>query len=430
MKNFGISAVSAIDPILLISLSTLVINFAGSDTIVEKYKIYLRNNRKKNLILLLTFLPAFLLYDIVLRNLKIDSILGKFISLLQNWYPGNQIFMDGMWQGRQFKCSELFDIYSDQKCIPGKYNYPALYKIFPSWFGSNLSIYAAIVILCMGILAFSLNRIIEIPAFLFAIFVFSPSVFFLLDRANFESISALSLLATSIYASKLNIEESVRKKIKYLLLSSLFFIIFVLTKFFGVLLAVPLIIFSKGMIQKYWIIFSSAMVSLTLFVLEFKKGVANAPNPSVSSLGMVSIAHDLTGLPIIFLIYTITVMYLFRKKFFQLIKMAWNASNFKSLNTGFSLESILLVFVLCWILTDNVFYRAVLVAPYLLYRACTTNFVYYTYILVSISYFSTFTLVANFSCILLFIESLSHLKKSGIFEWKRYRILRFLHLNF
>jgi hypothetical protein len=418
MNNLGLNVISVLDPILLILLATIAINFSRPKTIAEDSKIYLQISRKKNSILLLIFIPVFLLYDLILRNLNIDSLLGKFISLLQNWYPGKQIFMDGMWQGRQFKCSELFDIYSDQNCIPGKYNYPALYKIFPSWFGSNLFIYALIVIFCMGILAFSLNKIVEIPASLLAIFVFSPSVFFLLDRANFESISALSLLVVSIYASKLNLEKSSGKKIKFLVISSLFFLIFVLTKFFGILLAVPLIIFSKGYIRKYWIVFSAAMVSLTLFVLEFRKGIANAPNPSRSSLGLISIVHDLTELPIVFLIYTFILIFMFRKKFLLLIEMAWNASNFKSANKGFSLETILIVFVLCWILTDNVFYRAVLIAPYLIYKACTTNFIYYTYILVSISYFSTFTLLSNFSCLLLLVELLSHLKKSSIFERK------------
>jgi hypothetical protein len=411
MNNLGLNVISILDPILLISLATIAINFSRPNEIVEDSPIYLRISRRKNSILLLTFIPMFLLYDSILRSLNIDSLLGKFISLLQNWYPGKQIFMDGMWQGRQFKCSELFDIYSDQNCIPGKYNYPALYKIFPSWFGSNLFIYALIVILCMGILAISLNKIVEIPVSLLAIFVFSPSVFFLLDRANFESISALSLLVVSIYASKLNLEKSSGKKIKYLVISTFFFLIFVLTKFFGILVAVPLIIFSKGYIRKYWIVFSAAMVSLTLFVLEFRKGIANAPNPSRSSLGLISIVHDLTELPIVFLIYTFILIFMFQKKFLLLIEMAWNASNFKSSNKAFSLETILIVFVLCWILTDNVFYRAVLIAPYLIYKACTINFIYYTYILVSISYFSTFTLVSNFSCILLLVESLSHLKK-------------------
>jgi len=419
MNNIGVTFTKILDPLIIGLFSYLFLT--KWQTFIKKYNFrFLKKKYNKiNIFLIIIFIPFFLIYDYFLRHVSTTSFLGKFISLFQNWYPGRQLFMDGMWQGRQFKCSLIYDIYSDQQCIPGKYNYPALYKFLPTWFGSNLFIYALVVIVSMIIMIIYLNKVITIPSSLVFIFLFSPATLFLLDRANFESISAITLLIASIYSYHLNLvsEKSIRNR--YLILTSICFFIFICTKFFGILLAIPLIIASKFIIRIYWLVFSTIMFSFTVFVLEFKKGIANAPTPSASSLGLLSAIHNFRDLSINIFIYSLFFIILARNYLINLIKIAWVKGITLDINSKDNMMlPVLTVFVSCWILTENVFYRAVLIAPYLIYKACVSDLGYYTFILLGISYLSAFPFTSNFACMLLFIECFGIYKSSMTFRKK------------
>ena len=338
-----------------------------------------------------------------LRQIPIQSLPGKVISLLQNYYPYETWFWDGIGQSKQFYCSTQVDIYLDGSCIGPLYNYPAIYKYFPSSLSNFSWVSVTSVFICWILISAYLIHRSQITLLGFTLLSFSPALFFTYERANWETLVAFFLLLGSwaIWKSSVYAEDSSGKY--YFALSILCLTLLVMLKFFGILFAIAMFFLVDSRLKRYIVIFCAVTLSLwTYFELELIKGLKNGPTPGTSSLGLRSLLKYWEfnfGFVLAFL-----TIFLLRKKILGLIRRSLVLGQILYTNRlQVPLLGSLFVYNATWLLTSNVFYRALLISPLILMIVRYETKLFIMGIFLSINYLTPFTTVANFASFLLLV---------------------------
>jgi hypothetical protein len=253
---------------------------------------------------------------------------------------------------------------------------------------------------------------------------FSPALFFTYERANWETLVAFFLIAGSWAIWKSNLLTKKSSSNLFFIISILCLISLVMLKFFGILFAISIFFLVDSRFKRYVVIFSGIMLSLwTYFELELIKGLENGPTPGTSSLGLKSLLQYWTfnyGFAFAFL-----TIFLLRKQIYGLIKRSLNLG--ESLYTNrlrVPLLGTIFVYNVTWLLTSNVFYRAILISPLLLMIVKYEAKLYVLGIFFAINYLSPFTTVANFASVLLLIVN-----AGIIFAWMKHTFPRFAKLG-
>lgn len=348
-------------------------------------------------------LIIFFAWITALRQIPIQSLPGKVISLLQNYYPYETWFWDGIGQSKQFYCSTQVDIYLDGSCIGPLYNYPAIYKYFPASLSDFSWVSVASVFFCWILISAYLIHGSQITLLGFTLLSFSPALFFTYERANWETLVAFFLLVGSwaIWKSSVNAKETSSNY--YFALSILCLTLLVMLKFFGILFAIAMFFLVDSRRKRYTVIVCAVILSLwTYFELELIKGLKNGPTPGTSSLGLRSLLKY-WEFNFGFVLAFLTIFFL-RKQIFELIKRSLDLGQVLYINRlQVPLLGTLFVYNATWLLTSNVFYRALLISPLVLMLVRYETKLFVMGIFLSINYLTPFTTVANFASFLLLV---------------------------
>lgn len=342
----------------------------------------------------------------LLRQIPIESLFGRIVSLLQNYYPYDSWFWDGIGQSKQFYCSTQVDIYLDGSCIGPLYNYPAIYKYFPASLSNYSWVSVTSVFVCWILISAFLIHRSQITLLGFTLISFSPALFFTYERANWETLVAFFLLLGSWALWKSNVLAKTSSRNFCFILSILCLVSLVMLKFFGILFAISMFFLVDSRLKRYIVILCGVILSLwTYFELELIKGLNNGPTPGTSSLGLKSLLKY-WEFNFGFIIAFLTIV-LFRKQICDLIKRSLNLGHVLYLNRlQVPLLGTLFVYNATWLLTSNVFYRALLISPLLLMITRYESKLFLMGIFLSLNYLTPFTTVANFASFLLLIVNI------------------------
>jgi len=369
-------------------------------------------------------LITFFAWIAVLRQIPIQSFFGRIISLLQNYYPYDSWFWDGIGQSKQFYCSTQVDIYLDGSCIGPLYNYPAIYKYFPASLSNFSWVSVTSVFVCWILVSAYLIHRSQITLLGFTLMSFSPALFFTYERANWETLVAFFLIMGSWAIWKSNVIVKALSRNLYFALSILCLVLLVMLKFFGILFAISIFFLIDSRLKRYVVVLSAVILALwTYFDLELVKGLNNGPTPGTSSLGLKSLLNYWEfnfGFAFAFL-----TIVMFRKQILDLIKRSLDLGRILYINRfQVPLLGTLFVYNATWLLTSNVFYRALLISPLLLMIVKYETKLFVMGIFLSINYLTPLTTVANFASFLLLIVNVGI-----IIEWAKIVSPRFAKLS-
>ena len=427
MDNLGLKSAQILDFLIFSSWIFLLSKrqFLGFLRSEKKNSIINRKVTVKSGYCVLSLsLITFFAWIAVLRQIPIQSFFGRIISLLQNYYPYDSWFWDGIGQSKQFYCSTQVDIYLDGSCIGPLYNYPAIYKYFPASLSNFSWVSVTSVFVCWILVSAYLIHRSQITLLGFTLMSFSPALFFTYERANWETLVAFFLIMGSWAIWKSNVIVKALSRNLYFALSILCLVLLVMLKFFGILFAISIFFLIDSRLKRYVVVLSAVILALwTYFDLELVKGLNNGPTPGTSSLGLKSLLNYWEfnfGFAFAFL-----TIVMFRKQILDLIKRSLDLGRILYINRfQVPLLGTLFVYNATWLLTSNVFYRALLISPLLLMIVKYETKLFVMGIFLSINYLTPLTTVANFASFLLLIVNVGI-----IIEWAKIVSPRFAKLS-
>ena len=382
---------------------------------------FLQNRRKAHIFS--SFLYATLvlfssyIYVILLRainnKLKIFSVLYKFLSLFQNWWPSKEMWLDSNIISHSVSCGKYVDLYKPNKCFGFLWNYPALYKYLPNFVGWHPGLLQFLAIFGAFITYFFAFYLSNYRIFITLLFLLSPGFLFAFERANLEYWVLIFCLIASFLFQKIQNDHNVLKSTRFLILFSFFLVLLIglLIKFYPIGLIV--IFFSMSSLK--WLKYLLSMVLLLyLFIsikyLDLLKFYPNAPSPHRHSYGLNTLVSAFINLNFTEVCVAVIIIYFFLNVGLAdiglLFKKLDETAYRLDLNDAVFLPSILLFFGV-FLLGGNTLYRSILLLPSIFLSSEFVSNRFIMLLSVIVAWTSPFDFISNITIIILFIFTLT-----------------------
>lgn len=339
-----------------------------------------------------------------LRNNGSSGTVHKFVSYFYNWFPAQERWLDTKILYDSVSCSKQYNLFESNPCFTFLWNYPTFYTLIPQELNHFIFfISLAILPITIFFVYFVLNQ--RRTNTLVLLFWISPPVLFLIERANFEGLIVLSLIiAERAFFRFQNTKNS--WKFVFLAIFSLLITLATTIKFYPIAILLYFFFVAKKSSEKFFVVSLFLLnLILSVTVLNFLSFVGNAPSPDGKALGLKVFLRNIAESPLEFALLTTVII----------LSAYFPKRNLKNLNTYINSFycrdtlglSLVVLFLCTWVVGGNTQYRLILLAPFFLCTGFQKGFSNEApLIFLMICYTTTWPLLSNLLCLVLFIPIL------------------------
>ena len=353
-----------------LSIFLIFVNLGISDytKILRKGK----RNIKKSLMITVVFSGLVLVYILLLRGIDTRAnlnIFKKFISLFQNWWPANEMWLDSNIISKSIVCGKKVNLYEPNECFGFLWNYPALFKYLPieigshRWIIQSFSLLGAFTATILFVHFTKFNLLITLS------FIFSPGFVFAIERANLEFLVVLLSMLSGLICSQLIHKKKLLSKIVTFSFLFIAILVNISLKFYPIGLTIIFIYLLKDKISRILLLFFLFIyLVISIQFLDLLKFYPNAPSPQKYSYGLITILHALGNYQYIGILFLLIIFGIFRVRIFKNFNFIMRLVSQNTMK-NYSSEILVLapIFLFCgvFILGGNTVYRSILLAPVL-----------------------------------------------------------------
>lgn len=371
------------------------------------YQFIIRKNLLYNQISRFWLILAMSLNIVVIECLRAygsSGLLHKFVSFFYNWYPAQERWLDAQILFHSVSCSKQYNLFESNPCFSFLWNYPTFYKLVPPAL-DNFVVFISLALIPIGIFAIYFILVPRKITVFVLLFWISPPVLFLIERANFEGLVVLCLIiaerAFFIFQRSSNI-----KRLVFFGGFSLSLTFAISIKFYPIVIFLYFYFASKKTEERL-LVFILLVVNIVLSVVVFDLAsfIGNAPSPDGKALGLKVLFRNIFENPIeFFLLLALLSSYVY------LTRKEWKMHNGLNLPL-YKLDtfglSLVFLFLCAWCVGGNTQYRLILLAPFILSLPFQDKlFKVLTTVFLGICYSTTWPLLSNLLCIVLFLSIL------------------------
>jgi hypothetical protein len=353
-----------------LSVFLIFVNLSATDytKILSKGK----RNKIKSLTSTIVFSGLILIYILLLRAIDTRAnlnIFKKFISLFQNWWPANEMWLDSNIISNSIVCGKKVNLYEPNECFGFLWNYPALFKYLPieigshKWIIQSISLLGAFAAILLFVHFTKFNLLITLS------FVFSPGFAFAIERANLEFLVVLLSMLSGLICLHLIHKKKLLSKIIFLSFLFIAILVNVSLKFYPIGLTVIFIYLLKEKILRYILLFFLIIyLVISIQFLDLLKFYPNAPSPQKYSYGLITILNALGNYQYTGLLFLLIIFGIFRVRIFEnfnFIMRLVNQNGIKNHSSEILVLAPIILFCGVFILGGNTVYRSILLAPVL-----------------------------------------------------------------